>query len=479
MFVRVRRRRHKLLGLCGIPGPRPRLFDGSMQLYLHKKCSYLEDVKLQQKYGRVYGVYIGDEPNVTITDLELLRKIFFEKMSSFKDRNVLFVDSPVAKSILFARYDRWKLVRRAISPAFNSICVGSEEAANFIDNIIKLMLDYIENKLATQTTPRVSINIYCLMKATSLRLITGLAVDMPVEISEDDPYVNSLDCFLAKSDHGGVLVAIVLPFLKGLISTFVAHLEHGITMDLVRREINRQIDDGLKSLANNNNNNRRDKSMKVSLGCGESKIMNILIRMHHKGQLTREEVVGNAEAMLFAGYDTTSVTLGYLFWTLGKHLDIQEKLRSELMAHGVESKYLEQVINESMRLYPTLLSFVTRIATENVTIGQWTLPSGTKVVYNSWLMSRDPDYWPEPDKFDPERFREGAQIHPCAFAPFGFNEKKCLGYYLAQHEIKTIVCDIICRYRIYTKAPDNLVVHACAQFLTAPNDKIIVDLERL
>jgi cytochrome P450 len=94
-------------------------------------------------------------------------------------------------------------------------------------------------------------------------------------------------------------------------------------------------------------------------------------------------------------------------------------------------------------------------------------------------MHRDPDVWPEPEKFDPDRFRPDVQIHPCAFAPFGLSDRKCLGYSLAQLELKMVTCDIVCRYRIYTKAPEDLVLNTYATVLTKPAEKIFIELERL
>lgn len=487
LFIRIRRRRFQLLSLYGIPGPKPQLFDGSFSLYCSTKSTYLIDVELQRKYGKVYGLYIGDEAAVVVSDLELLRKIFFERTSSFKRRAYVFLDSPLAKSILLANYDRWKAMRKTISPIFSTFSMHGQASTGFIDEVVKLMLDYVDDKMSTEekkrdnssvpniTTPiRITIDIHSLMKATALRLITGLAIDLPgVEVKEAEGHVESLDTFLARLDGGAFRSAIRFPFLKRVIEFLAAHLEYGVTLSSIRRELNRKIDEGLRELNCFKDGTRKTTSSR------QPQLIDTFIKLHHEGKMSREEVIGNAEAILFAGYDTTSTTLVYIFWILGKHLDIQEKLRGELMAHGIESKYLAQVISETMRLYPTVLSFTTRLATENVTIDHLTLPSGTQVEYNAWLMHRDPELWPQPERFDPERFREGVQIHPCAFAPFGLSERKCLGYSLAQLELKMVVCDLMCRYRIFTKAPHDLILNTYAVVLTKPSEKIIIELERL
>jgi cytochrome P450 len=480
-LFRVRLKRYQLFRLYGIPGPEPRLLDGSLFLFLDTKTPFLNDVEFQRKYGKVYGLFIGDEPNVIVTDLELLRKIFFEHPNVFRERTPTFIDTPLAKSVLLARHHRWKQMRKIISPTFSTFTMRGQESTNFIDEVVKLMLDYIEDKFDAQersaatsqgdTThhpTRVTFDLHSLLKATALRLITGLAINLDTKVMENEPHVDSLDSFLSSLSGGVVIMGIRFPFLRPLISFLATHVEQGKIFGSIRGELNKTIDEGLKELA-----------CSKKLSPNRPQLINTFIRLHHEGKLTREEIIGNCEAILFAGYDTTSTTLVYIFWVLGKHQAIQDKLRSELMAHGIDSKYLEQVINETMRLYPTVLTFTSRVATENVKIDHLELPSGSKVIYEAWLMYRDPELWPEPDKFDPERFREGVQIHPCAFAPFGMSERKCLGYSLAKLELKMVVCDVLCRYKVFTKAPDNLGLHVYATVLSKPSEKVVVELEKV
>lgn len=480
LFIRTRKRRHQLLFEYGIPGPKPRLLDGSLVEYTSTKTTFLVDADRQKKYGKIFSFYIGDEPNIIVTDLEILRKIFFEKQSSFKERAHVFMDNPLTKSLLLARYHRWKPMRKIISPAFRTFTMRGQASTEFIEDTLKLMLNYIKCKFEDQEKRlesakngelRVRLDIHGLMKATALKLITGLAINLPdVQVAEKESYVESLDSFLSQLDSGAVIFAIRFPFFTKIFEFIAARVEHGKTMSSIRRVLNKKIDETIKNLANSKLSVRSTEPEKGS------QLIDTLIKNHYEGKLSREEVIGNCEALLFAGYDTTSTTLVYIFWVLGKHPKIQDKLRAELMAHGTESEYLEQVIKETMRLYPTVLNFVTRMATENVTVDNLTVPKGTRVIFHAWLMHRDPTLWPEPEKFDPERFRRGTQIHPCAYAPFGLSDRKCVGQSLAELELKMVTCDILCRYRIYLKSPSDLSLHTYATLLTKPSEKIILEL---
>ena len=100
-------------------------------------------------------------------------------------------------------------------------------------------------------------------------------------------------------------------------------------------------------------------------------------------------------------------------------------------------------------------------------------------MYNAWLMNHNPEIFPDPYKFDPERFREGVEYDPCAFAPFGLGDRKCLGIKLAMLEMKVIVCDVLLRYKLKLKSPENLELVSFAHMLTTPKEKVIVELEKL
>lgn len=469
-FYIVRHRRYQLFKYYGIPGPKPNLYNGNLSEYTGKNAHFEVDKRFRQKYGEIFGTFIGDEPSVIITNVDMLKKIFLEEGKAFTERSNVFISTPIVQGILFAKYPRWKLMRKVMSPYFSSFTIRGDSSNQFIEHSIKLMQDYIDRKLeeARASNTKLIMDIQGLMKSTALHLISEMAVRLPnVQVTENDANVVSLDTYLAMSDKGVVLLAIAFPFLRSIFQFLANYTERNRTLTLIHRNLNKLIDDKLNEFTEDTDEKEHRH------------VIELLIKLHHEGKLTREEVIGNAEALLFAGYDTTSTTLAYTFWVLAKHSKYQEQLRTELKAHGTSSKYLEQVINETMRLYPTVVSFTTRLATESVRINDLTIPQGTRVAYNAMLMQHNSSIWPNPEQFDPNRFREGVEIHPLAFAPFGLGEKKCLGYQLAMLEMKMIVCDILLRYRVKLISPNDLELVSYATIMTKPKEKIMVELEKL
>lgn len=474
-FYSRRKKRFNLFKAYGIPGPEQSLIDGSLGMMGRKykdRRYYLEQEEWLKKYGKIYGYFIGDEPSVVITDLEVIRAIFMADNNCFNERCKILVDGPLTDGILFVRFSRWKYMRKVLAPSFTKYNMRGGQSSQFIEDSIKLMLDYIDIKLE-ETRSKGSetfIDMHDLMKSTSLNLISEIALKLPnIQVHEKDNTVLQLDNYLAQADQGAVLLLMRMPFLLPIVQFIVDHYEQNTALRLINKTLDAKIDEGLQKLANNTSEQTNE----------QPQVIDTLIKLHYEHKLSRREVIGIAYTLLFAGYDTTSTTLSYVFWALAKHQDCQDKLRAELTTHGIESKYLTMVINETLRMYPNVLSFTTRLATATFHTNGITIPQGARVMYHNWLMHRNPKLWPNPEIYDPERFKGGAKVHPCAFAPFGLGDRKCLGYQLAYLEMKMIICDIILRYKLHLVAPENLQICVYAAHLSKPTEKIVLKLEKL
>lgn len=148
----------------------------------------------------------------------------------------------------------------------------------------------------------------------------------------------------------------------------------------------------------------------------------------------RDEVV----TFVFAGSETSSIMLGWTWYLLGLHADVERRLKAELDAvlgertpdfrDLFELRYTRMVIEESMRLYPPVWS-IFRQATEDDMLGAYRVTAKASMVVSPYTIHRHPRYWPDPDRFDPERFTpEVSAARPRnAYLPFGGGRHVCLG----------------------------------------------------
>lgn len=174
-------------------------------------------------------------------------------------------------------------------------------------------------------------------------------------------------------------------------------------------------------------------------------------------------------------YETTSLVSAFLFWNLSMHKDVQDKLRKHIRqalepTKGVityeslkSMNYLEQVLNESMRITPPAGVHM-KSCTEPITLEgpdgiKCHLKPGDPVFISSTGIHKDPKYWPEPEVFNPERFspENQAKRNKNVFFPFGEGPRMCLGMRFAITMIKLVTATILTNYEVVpsskTKVP--------------------------
>lgn len=164
--------------------------------------------------------------------------------------------------------------------------------------------------------------------------------------------------------------------------------------------------------------------------------------------LSDDEVRDQALIFLLAGHETTATSLTFTLHLLGLHPEIQQKVRDEgaavldgrLPTHEDTRAlaYTTMAIKEAMRLYPAVYA-IPRLVIETDEVSGYTIPVGTVAAVSPWVTHRHPDFWDDPETFDPERFtpeKEKAR-HRYAYFPFGGGARACIGQYFSM--LETIV----------------------------------------
>jgi len=193
---------------------------------------------------------------------------------------------------------------------------------------------------------------------------------------------------------------------------------------------------------------------------GPTQVVSLLTYLLSKDKLTPEEVNGMAIDVIFAGVDTTSNSLLWLIYHLGRLPHIQEKLYQEVVKvlgkdGDVTSKslgklsYLKACLKESMRLCPVLVSNG-RILDQDIVLSGYNIPAQTVIAIELYCAARSEKYFKDPLEFRPERWlRENKdEIHAFSNLSFGFGTRMCLGRRVAELEIYLFICKLLQRFRI-------------------------------
>jgi cytochrome P450 len=169
-------------------------------------------------------------------------------------------------------------------------------------------------------------------------------------------------------------------------------------------------------------------------------------------ELSETELRDNIIGLLLAGHETSALALTYTWYLLSKNPDIRRTLHTELadVLNGEtptvdqlsDLEYTEQVLMESLRLYPPIWG-TGREPVTDVTIGGYTIPEGVTITIPQWVVHHDERFYDNPDEFHPERWSD-EQDADCEFAyfPFGGGPRRCIGEQFALVEMKLVLATI-------------------------------------
>jgi cytochrome P450 family 135 len=180
-------------------------------------------------------------------------------------------------------------------------------------------------------------------------------------------------------------------------------------------------------------------------------ILSMLVGATHEdgSPMRDEEMRDELLTLLVAGHETTATSLAWAVERLSRHPEKLDRLRTEVEAGSDE--YLTATIQETLRLRP-VISIVIRRLTEPVEIGGYELPAGVSVTPSVYLVHRNPEIYPDPEAFKPERFLENPP-GTYTWIPFGGGVRRCLGASFAQFEMAVVLKELVKRREIRPADP--------------------------
>jgi cytochrome P450 len=180
----------------------------------------------------------------------------------------------------------------------------------------------------------------------------------------------------------------------------------------------------------------------------------LLAAEHEDGSpMSDQEIRDELITLLAAGHETTASTLSWAFERLAREHEVRRRLVAEVDA-GDEDAYLNATIQETLRRRPVLPNTEPRLVKQPVEIGGWLYPEGCALVANAWLVHHDPDLYPDPFAFRPERFLDEPP-GTYTWIPFGGGRRRCLGAGFAMLEMKVVLPGVLRAYQVEpAEAPD-------------------------
>lgn len=201
--------------------------------------------------------------------------------------------------------------------------------------------------------------------------------------------------------------------------------------------------------------------------------------------LSHEQIRDELMTLFLAGHDTTALALCFTLYLLGRHPDVQEKARAEVHSiTGVEAlsarhlerlSYTRKAVQESLRLFPPAW-VLAREAIGPDQLSGYSVPAGAEILIPVRAIHRKPQVFPDPERFQPERWTEEftRALPRSAYLPFGFGPRMCIGSHFAMMEATLVLAAILDKYSIKTLSPERL--HCDPSITSTPREDIRVQL---
>ncbi|KAL1436256.1 hypothetical protein MTO96_049837 [Rhipicephalus appendiculatus] len=426
-WVIQRKYKLQLFRKIAIPGPEQSLFGGNIDGLTKAQLQVIE--QWIKKYGKVFGIFLGKEPYVMVTDPDVIRECFIRDNQNFRDRSPLpIVVEPWKSSLLCLKGDEWKHVRGVLNRSYTAAKVKSMMLT--VDRCAQITVELM-GKVAGTGVPA---DITVISRMCSMDIITkcALAWEVDCQRNPENPVLRKLEQFFADLQESAVVWAMNVPFLLPVIEHFFPYSPHGrLCAHIVGnlRELLRLRRKGPRPPVMDMLQLMLDEQQKASSAAdreGEAA---------EQMPLTDQHLLANCFLSLAAGYESSATTLGFIFYELAQHPEEQERIYQEVTAllndkcrqvnegccipdsnvldyNELQSlRRLDAVVQECLRLYPPIVSFVGRTCSRDTTLAGFKIPAGVHVMTHLWFLHHDPDFWPEPFRFDPDRFFAAPSTH--------------------------------------------------------------------
>lgn len=469
-WVRERRYKHTLFTRLGIPFVKPHPLFGSMHT-LHSgtlATDIMED--WIKEHGKVFGFYVGEKPNLVIADLDLVKQVLIKDFHNFSNRPKLPIEAqPVVDTIVGLRDQRWKDVRSVLAPTFSMMKMKP------MTGIMNTRIDEFLQIVSEASSKNEPLEWYSIFQGLTLDVISECALAMKTNCQRDqnnDELFVAVRAFLKNAMNPAIFLAVYfnafakffsfisnqLALSGRMTNMIVSHLKTVIRIR--RKDMSKKYIDVLQLMLD------AAEQQNVSDFQDEASDDEPTKQKATRKQLTDAEIIANAWVFLLGGFETTANSLTSAAYLLACNPDAQEKLYKEL-SNVIEDgsqhlsyetvnglTYLDQVFSETLRIYPPVVSFINRDTANDTMLGGFFIPSDTNIVIPLWHIHHNPDFWPDPEKFDPDRFSSETKAsesrHPMSYIPFGAGPRSCVGIRFAQLEAKLALARLVRCFKLET-----------------------------
>ncbi|KAG4068382.1 hypothetical protein HA402_007902 [Bradysia odoriphaga] len=454
-----------------IPGPPALPFIGNtVECNVDHDEIFARIMGIRYLWGRRSGVckaWFGTLPYVFVSEASKVETIMGSPKHIDKSRDYDFLHPWLGTGLLTSHGQKWHSRRKILTPAFHFKILE-----DFID-VFREQSVVMVSKLETEVN-KDSFNIFPYVTLCTLDIICETAMGRSINAQEnsDSDYVKAVYQIGEIVQTRQSKIWLQPDFIFKHTSLYKSHqrcieILHGFSYRVIRE----RKEEIMKAKLNNNNitdhnDNETLEPRDDDVVFGKKKrlaFLDLLIEASQNGTvLSNDDIREEVDTFMFEGHDTTSAAISWTLFLLGSSPEIQDRVIQEIdyimdgdrtraptMKELMDMKYLECVIKEALRLYPSVPLIARRIK-EDILLGEYTIPAGTTAIIVTYLLQRDANVFPNPEQFNPDNFlpENCYGRHPYAYIPFSAGPRNCIGQKFAILEEKSVISAVLRKYKV-------------------------------
>ncbi|XP_037947264.1 probable cytochrome P450 6a13 [Teleopsis dalmanni] len=475
-----------------IPHEQPKLFMGNMTGI--GRTHHWKDIN-----QRIYKQFKGTAPFVGfytfmskaafILDLDLIKHILVKDFSNFTDRGFFHNerDDPLTANLLFLDGEPWRALRHKLSPVFTT---------GKIKYMFSTMVTVAENlegachKIVDKKEGQFDAKDLFARYTTDMIGSCAFGLECHSLTNPNSDFQRMGRKILEEPRHS--------PFVQAFMFT-APDLARKLRMKTFTDEATefflKVVQETVEYREKNNIKRNDFIDLLIELKTHRDLLGEDAIPDDQSNGFTLKQLAAQALIFFLAGFDTSSSTMAFCIYELAINPQIQELLRNEIfdvlekynekLCYECikEMYYLEKVISETLRKYPVLPHIARRtLANYNVPNTNFTFEKNLRVIIPVDSIHHDPELYPVPEKFDPERFSQEqiAKRHPAAYLPFGDGPRNCIGKRFGTLQVQIGIIVLLKSFRIsiteHTEIPAR---YSLKGFLLTPTAGMKLKFEKL
>ncbi len=406
------------------PGPKPHFIIGNMPLASRNPLAVFS--AWAQEFGDIFYYRAGWIHVYFLNHPDLIEAVLVRNYQNFmKDHVIRKSRWFFGQGLLTSEGDFWLRQRRLSQPAFHR-----ERIASYAN----IMTDYAEQTLASWQDGETR-DIHQEMMQLTLQIVVRALFNVEAEAIGK---ISSAMNVVMRNSTG----------IRLLLPPVFRHLPTPAMIEF-RRAV-RQLDETVYRII----------AMRRASGNDSGDLLSMLMQAQDEDgtRMSDKQLRDEVLTFLLAGHETTAIALSWTWHLLAQYPEIEQKLHANLdrdlsgraptFDDLPKLVYAERVIKEVMRLYPPAWSLA-RTVIKELEIGGYRIPAGANVVMSQWIMHHDPRYFPDPDKFDPDRWLpdKSQKLPRFAYFPFGGGPRQCIGPSFAMMEATLLLATIAQRFQ--------------------------------